>query len=268
MKSYLSYFRLRLLNNIQYRAAAIAGISTQVFWGFAYVMVYLALYESNPSANAPMELKQLISYVWLGQAFLALTFIYKKDSELIHMIKNGNLSYELIRPQNFYFKFYLKLYAERIVSCFLRFFPIILLGFLLPEPYNLTLPTSLINFILFLILMILGSFLVVSLSMIVHILTMYLLDQRGLFTVYSVIGDLFMGTIVPLPFLPRILQLIAKYLPFRFITDVPYRIYIGNLNYTNGFLYILISLLWIIITILIGYVLTSRALKRAVIQGG
>lgn len=34
MKKYLSFFRLRFVNGIQYRAAALAGIVTQFAWGF------------------------------------------------------------------------------------------------------------------------------------------------------------------------------------------------------------------------------------------
>ena len=44
MKSYLNFFKLRIITNLQYRAAALAGISTQLFFGFVYIMVYLALY--------------------------------------------------------------------------------------------------------------------------------------------------------------------------------------------------------------------------------
>jgi ABC-2 type transport system permease protein len=47
---------------LQYRSAAIAGILTQVFFAFVYIMVYLAFYESG-DANAPMTLKQVIKMV-------------------------------------------------------------------------------------------------------------------------------------------------------------------------------------------------------------
>ena len=120
MKSYLNLFKLRLITNFQYRAAALAGISTQLFFGFVYIMVYLALYESNKGVNPPMNLSSIVTYLWLQQAFFALTYPYTKDHELLEMIMNGNLAYELIRPQNFYFKFYIKLIANRMVAAFLR----------------------------------------------------------------------------------------------------------------------------------------------------
>ena len=82
MKAYLNYFKLRVITNLQYRTAAIAGILTQLFFGITYIMLYLAIYESNASVNAPMDLKSLITYVWLGQAFFAVIYPYLKDQEL------------------------------------------------------------------------------------------------------------------------------------------------------------------------------------------
>jgi len=268
LKTYLSYFKLRIITNFQYRAAALAGIATQVFFGLFYLFLYIALYESNNISNAPMSLSNLITYMWLGQAFFALTHPYMKDDELVEMIKNGNLAYELIRPQSFYLKFFIKMYARRIIGVALRFLPIIVLSSCLPKPYGLSLPYSLSCFVLFLVSLFIASLLVTSLSMIVHSLIMFLLDSRGIFSFYSVIAELFMGGLVPLPFLPGVIKKIADILPFRFISDFPYRVYSGDISSSSGLYLVLFSLLWLIIIIFIGYKISQKALKKAVIQGG
>lgn len=56
MKSYLSYFRLRFITNLQYRMEAIAGICTQVFFALIFIMIYLAFYESG--GNVPIGFNQ------------------------------------------------------------------------------------------------------------------------------------------------------------------------------------------------------------------
>ena len=81
MKSYLHYLKLRIITNIQYRAAALAGISTQVFFGLMYIMFYIALFESNIGTSSPMSLEHVITYTWLGQAFFALRLPVSKDKE-------------------------------------------------------------------------------------------------------------------------------------------------------------------------------------------
>ena len=47
MKSYSSYFKLKFITGLQYRAAALAGIATQFFFGFVFISVYIACYESG-----------------------------------------------------------------------------------------------------------------------------------------------------------------------------------------------------------------------------
>ena len=79
-------------------------------------MVYLAFYNSNNGSVYPMEWNELVTYMWLQQAFFALIYPLEKDQELLNMISNGNLAYELIRPQNFFIKFYIKMIAQKAVS--------------------------------------------------------------------------------------------------------------------------------------------------------
>ncbi len=268
MRSYLSYFKLRLITNMQYRSAAISGIITQVFFGIVFIMVYLAIYESNNGGENIMSLSRLISYLWLQQAFFALTYPHVKDRTLLSMIKHGNLAYELVRPQDFYFTFYIKLLATRVVAALLRSGPVLLLGFLLPYPYKLSLPLSLENFILFLFALIVATLLVTAFSLIIHISTMFILDYRGIFAIVGTIIDVFMGAIIPLPFFPNWLLKIAYILPFRYISDFPYRVYSGDISILDGRIFLIKSIIWTIIMILFGYLFSKRALKKAVIQGG
>ena len=75
MKKYLSFFRLRFVMGMQYRAAALAGVCTQFFWGLMEIMIFSAFYEADAAAF-PMSLSATISYVWLQQAFLAFFAVW------------------------------------------------------------------------------------------------------------------------------------------------------------------------------------------------
>ena len=133
---------MKLISALQYRAAALAGICTQLFFGLVFIMVYITFYESNDTSY-PMQVNHLVNYLWLNQAFFALVYIWAKDKDFLSMIKNGNVAYELCRPINFYSKWYITMYATRIANVTLRFLPVILIAFLLPRPYNMTLPPTL-----------------------------------------------------------------------------------------------------------------------------
>lgn len=266
MKSYLSYFKLRFITNLQYRMETIAGILTQLFFALIYIMIYLAFYESGGSP--PLNWQELVNYLWLQQAFFALVYPFDRETELLNMIKNGNLAYELVRPQNFYFKWYIKMLSKRLVAMLLRFIPIIIISSLLPYPLHLSGPYSLSNLIMFIIALILGLLLVTSLNLLMHILTMFTLDEKGTMITYSVISEILAGSTIPIPFFPAWLKLIAEHLPFRFIGDFPFRIYSNSIPLEEGYTLILGSIIWIIITIVIGYLVSRISLKKAVIQGG
>jgi ABC-2 type transport system permease protein len=85
---------------LQYRAAALAGLVTQIFWGAIRIMVIVAFYELNPEGQ-PISLMQLVAYVWLGQALLGM-FPTNVDTEIAEMIRSGAVSYELVRPLDLY----------------------------------------------------------------------------------------------------------------------------------------------------------------------
>lgn len=268
MIAYVNLFKQRYIANLQYRVAAIAGILTQFFFGFVFIFVYYAFYTSNGNSALPMNLSELITYIWLQQAFYSLIYPYNKDKELLKMIKNGDISYELIRPQDFFFKFYIKMVANKFANVSLRAIPILLVAFFLPAPFNLCLPMSVLSFTLFLISLLLSCFLVSSLIVILHLLVVFTVESRGTFSLYGAIVDILSGAIVPIPFLPKFLIKINEYLPFKYISDFPFRVYSGNISVNQGISMIFGSIMWIIITILIGEVLSKIILKKAVVQGG
>lgn len=267
MKSYISYFKLKFKTGLQYRSAALAGMSTQIFFGLVYVSIYIAFYESG-SSNLPMELDELVSYVWLGQSFFALIYLWYKDKEIINMIKSGNIAYELCRPQDLYLMWASKILGERLSNVVLRFFPVIIISLLLPSPYNLNLNITLLRLILFIITMILSAILMTVLVLLYHVICLFTLDEKGVVNIFMVISDILSGLVIPIPFFPDYLRNISNILPFRYISDFPFRLYVGNITINEGFLGIGIQIIWIIILIIIGRLITKKALKKAVIQGG
>ena len=267
MKAYLTYFKLKFITGLQYRPAALGGISTQFFFGFVYVMIYDAFYLSGGS-TPPMKFTELICYLWLNQIFYALVNQFYRDQELFQIIREGTIAYELTRPKNLYFMWYFKTLGERLASVTLRSIPLIVVTFLLSAPYNMTLPLSIEYAILFIISITLGTLLMASLSVLYPIIMLKTLNEKGVVNIFVVIADILSGVVIPIPFFPIFLQVISKYLPFQYISDLPFRIYTGNINISNGIIGIIIQIIWIITIIIIGNYLMKKNLKRIEVQGG
>jgi len=156
LKKYISFFRLRCVTGLQYRAAALAGISTQFAWGFLIIFAYHAFYRSDPTAF-PMTLQATVNYTWIQQAFLAMFASWVLDGDILEEITSGSISYSLCRPVDLYAMWYTKSLSGRISKVALRAVPILVVAVLLPAGYNLTAPTDLPTFFLFLLTMVLGA---------------------------------------------------------------------------------------------------------------
>ena len=89
LKKYISFFRLRCVTGLQYRAAALAGISTQFAWGFLIIFAYHAFYRSDPTAF-PMTLQATVNYTWIQQAFLAMFASWVLDGDILEEITSGS----------------------------------------------------------------------------------------------------------------------------------------------------------------------------------
>lgn len=265
MSSYFGIFKMQFKGELQYRAKAISGILTQFFWGIMYICLYTAFIKDG-QVNG-FTLSQMTTYVWLGQAFFALRYV-GMGKNVSSEVVSGDVCYKFVRPINLYNLWYCEYLGEKLASTLLRFAPIIIIAFLLPGGFNMTLPVSFVAFVLFLISLILGLFMVVAISIFAINLLFKTLTPKGIITIVTTISGLLGGMYIPLPLLPKSIQNVLNYLPFRFISDLPFRIYVGSIGTIEGLKYIGISILWLIVLIVLGKLITKKTLKNAVIQGG
>jgi ABC-2 type transport system permease protein len=267
MNVYYSVLRLRLLNGLQYRSAALAGVATQFFWGFMYIMIFVAFYE-HALQKPPMTLKEVIIYIWLQQSFLAFIMLWFRDNELFDLITSGNIAYELCRPCDLYGFWYAKLLAQRLSSALLRCAPIILVAFLIPEPYRMTLPPDATTGILFLFAILLGLLLLVSISIFIYISVFITMSPVGSLLVFGVLGEFLSGLILPIPLMPGWLQNIVYLFPFRLTADFPFRVYSGHIPQSEAIIGIFQQCIWLIVLVWLGKIAMNKVLKRVVVQGG
>lgn len=266
MKKYLTYFRLRVICELQYRAAALAGLSTQFFFGFIQVMIYMAFYHH--ATTVPINLNQLITLVWLQQAFYSVIIYRDLDYDLLLMIENGDIAYELCRPFNLYFTWYIKILSKKITRVSIRSLPVIVLGLLLKSPYNLSLPYSLTSFLLFILTISLGTILVTSIVTLIHIITFFTIKSNGVLNIITTISELLSGFIIPIPLMPEVMKKLIYYLPFRYVGDFPFRVYSGNIIGNELTLSLIVQISYILFFIILGYFLIQKALSKVVVQGG
>jgi ABC-2 type transport system permease protein len=230
-------------------------------------MIFWAFYKSAAVA-APVPFNQVADYIWLGQAFLMMTRLEVQDPILLKSVTSGQVSYELCRPCNIYSLWFSRLIAFRLSGVIINAVAIMLAAFFLPPPYSLHPPAGCISGILFLVSIMSAAFLVAALSMFIYLLTFITLSPMGPRLLIGVAGEFLMGSIVPVPLMPKLLQQILDFLPFRYAADLPFRIYSGNIAGKDALSGIALQFVWIIILMLIGGFCFKKIQKRLLIQGG
>ena len=267
MKAYLTFFRMRLIHGMQYRAAAWAGVFTQFFWGFMEIQLYRAFYAEHP-AGFPMEFSQLVCYMWLRQAFLVILNVWKYENELFRMILDGNVAYELCRPTSLYGMWFVRTAASRVSGAAMRCWPILIVAFLLPQPWGLTLPPTWTSFLWFLVSMILTLCVTTAFLLIVYFSCFFTMSSDGLRAILTPLSDFLSGGLIPLPFMPLWLSTIVKYSPFGSMLNAPLRIYSGNIVGAELAQTLLLQLFWLGALMAVGYLLQRKGMKKLCVQGG
>lgn len=264
---YFAVFRIRFINALQYRAAALAGVSTQFAWGFMEIFAFSAFYRSNPAAF-PMEFSHTVSYIWMQQAFLALFMMWFWEADVAASIESGSIAYELVRPMDLYARWYCQSIANRLARALLRCMPILLVAFFLPQPYRMSPPPNIAAFLMFAASTALALCVVAAFGMLMYITIFYTLSSLGVRALLNTLSDFLSGAIIPLPFFPPRVLAIVNLTPFAAMQNMPLRIYSGDIAGADAYRGLVFQLGWLAALLLIGRVLMGRALKRVVVQGG
>lgn len=262
MRPYLAMLKTRLRLHLQYRVAALAGAGTQVFWGLVRMMIFTAFYASA-STGQPMNLTQVVSYIWLGQAFILLTLL-GPDGELQQMIRSGNVACEFIRPVDLYTMWYIRHLAKVAAPAAMRSIPILLLatvmGWLVwPDvPTALAAGAAIVG----------GALLAAAISTLMTLSIFWTLSSQGIRAVLNTATFVFSGMTVPLPLLPKAIQPLLAAMPFRGLADLPFRLFTRQLPLEHWPAVLGQQLAWTAALMLLGRWVMARATRRVVVQGG
>lgn len=261
--------RFRVL--LQYRAAAIAGIVTQLFWAMLRISVLVA-FAAQTTVASPMTIAQMATYVWLGQAFFR-ALPWDADPELAQQIRSGAVGYEMLRPLNLYWFWFARTLSYRAAPTALRMLPVALTaGVVLPiiglGEFGLAAPAGAISGGLFVVAVIGLLLLSTAITALMQVSLLWTISGEGLNRMMPAVATALSGMLIPLPLFPEWTQWFIRWQPFRGVGDVPFRIYSGNIAPLDAIGEIALQLGWTALLTMLGVALLRRGLRRLVVQGG
>lgn len=269
-RPYASAFSLRFQLMLQYRAAALAGFATQCWWGAVKVMIFAAFYKASPAAaqSAPLSLAQAITYTWLAQACFAL-IPWTGDPDVGLAIRTGSVSHDRLRPVDTYFLWYSRAAAWLAARTLPRAGLMLLFAALLLPLFNLDawawqMPATIAAGALFILSMVLAVLLSAAVMMLLNIVAVATLNDRGVNVLATGVLVVFSGNLLPLALFPQWMQSALLVQPLAGLLDIPMRVYFGQLSGVG----LGLQLFWIAVLVGIGRLCISLTMRRLEVQGG
>lgn len=184
------------------------------------------------------------------------------SDEIDQDIKTGKIGVYLLNPVNYislkFFEFFPKFLYNLIITG--------VIGLILWFFFLWWIPTTL-GWVLWWIVLIFGSMLIAFFGyMMIGLLSFYTEDNSAFRLIYSKIDLFFGGNILPLAFMPVILQSIAFLLPFS-QSGYTAGLLFSHFNITTFLQYLAIQVIWIAIYIWACFGIFHHAKKKLVING-
>jgi ABC-2 type transport system permease protein len=271
LRPYLAILSARFQLVLQYRAAALAGFATQCWWGAMHVLVFVAFFAGS-HVRAPMSLRETISYIWLGQAFLMVLPWYA-DPEIAEMVRTGAVAYERLRPVDTWSWWFVRALAwtvARIVPRAALMF--VAAGVVMPLAglgrWGLALPASTASAGLFAASIVATALLSAAMTVILDVVVVATMTDRGVNTFAAPISILLSGSALPLAYFPAALAPAARLSPFAGLMDTPFRIWTGALEGWDAIAGVALQLAWTGVIAGVGRCAIGRAMGRIQVQGG
>ncbi len=263
MRPYLALLSARFRVLLLYRAAAVAGFGTQLFWGIIRMMIFQAFYDSSPAAQ-PISREEAVTYIWLGQALLGI-LPWSLDSDLRAMMRAGTVAYELLRPMDLYAAWYMRAAAQRTAPTLLRSVPIFVISGLF---LGLRPPASPFALASFVVALICAVALASAFTTLMNVTLVATVSGEGLARFAAPLVYTLSGMLIPISLLPAWSVPFINALPFRGLVDTPFRAYLGHLPPRELGPALLHQTGWTLLLIVAGQLLLKRSIHRMVIQGG
>lgn len=263
MRLFWEVARLSFQRQLTYRAATLAGLATNIFFGLLRAALMVALYGAH-DVVAGVSLQDAITYTALTQALIAYLMIFGWY-DLMNSVYSGEIATDLLKPLN-YFSFWLAQDLGRAVAAMLlRGVPIVLLYALV---VRITTPTTAGQWFVLGVSLLLSWLVSFAWRFLVNLSAFWTPNARGVGRFAFGLVWVLSGFYMPLRYFPDWFQTICQLTPFPAMVNTNVEIYLGLLSGVELAQALATQVLWAVVLILACQALLRVGVRSLVIQGG
>jgi ABC-2 type transport system permease protein len=263
MRLFWALTKLSFQRQLTYRAASIAGLLTNIFFGLLRAALLTALYNGQDEVVG-ISLAAVVTFTGLTQAIIAYLSIFGWY-EVMNSVYSGDIASDLLKPLN-YFTFWLAQDLGRaIASMLLRSITIMVIYALF---FDITLPQSGGQWLAVGAALSLSWLISFAWRFLINLAAFWTPDARGIGRFGFLLIWFLSGFVMPLRFFPAWFVSLAHLTPFPAMVNTVVEIYLGVLTGPALLQALLGQLLWAVILIGLGQLVLRAGVRRLVIQGG
>lgn len=263
MKTFVELTKRAFQKQINYRAATLAGLATNFFWGLLRVALIKALYEYQVEVEG-FSLQDAITYTGITQAtigYLAAFGWY----DLMRVIYSGEIAGDLLKPVSLY-TFWMAQDLGRALAQFLTRGVTIMLAYAVFV--GIAVPQTFGQWLLLACTLVLAWWVSFSMRFLVNLVAFWATNAVGILRFFFFGSLFFTGFLMPLRFFPDWVNTIAYLTPFPHMINTTVEIYLGVITGWEAVLALVWQVLWGIGLLIVGQIVLRFGIKKLVIMGG
>lgn len=247
-----------------YRQAALAGMFTNTVFGVIKLSILLAIVRQTGGTVAGYDRSALSTYVWVSQGLIAVVYVFGW-SELALRVRTGDIAIDLARPVDLQLSWLATDLGRGLYSLGARAVLPLLVGAAL---YGFHVPSDPAAIVLLAPAVLLAIVVSFACRFLVNLAAFWVLEVRGLVTVYVLTMNLLCGLIIPVQLFPTWLRVAAYLTPFPWLLQAPCDLVTGQVSGWAAVGTVGAQLAWAAVLLALGRLVLDRGVRKLEVQGG
>jgi ABC-2 type transport system permease protein len=246
-----------------YRAATVAGILTNTFFGTLLTSAVIAVAGQRDEISGYSR-QDLVTQTWVMQGLLVTIAIWGW-TELGDRIRTGDIAVDLARPMDLQRWWLAHDLGRAAYHALVRGTAPFVIASLL---FSLRLPTKVATVPLFVSSVALAVTVSFSLRYLVNLAAFWIGDVRGITRLAMAVWSVLSGATISLAFFPEHWQAVIRLLPFAQMMQAPVDVWLERRVGLDSLTPLAMQLGWAVAILAIGRATQARGVRVAVMQGG
>ena len=262
-KKYKRFFTNQIQATLAFKANFFAEVFMRSLGFLIMIFLWKAVYVQSGDI-AGFTFKELLTYFLLVELFRHFLSVSTFE-EIQEGVREGKISNELIKPLNTLYIYFSRNISKNLITMF--FFVLPVAGLILFTDIFVG-PAGWLNFVLAIAMVTLALFISMFIYTLFGAIAFWTVETGNIIWAFNFIVMFFAGKMIPVQFLPEVIQNVMQYTPFVALFNLPASIYLGKFTQTELILQFAVQIGWAVVLYMLLVIVWKKGLRKLELVGG